>query len=823
MKTLPCKTYVKLLLLIIAILFAFTKTQAQGYQPEGSKVLTVRVQGGFMIDSIFILPTTLAYFSLYPKQGRMYFNKSDSSIYYNTGYSWVKIWSGSGGSGWSLTGNAGTNPSANFIGTTDSESLVFKVNNYQSGLIDDVLFNTSFGWRSFQSNTTGSYNCGFGEKSLYNNTSGFGNGALGGGALFSNNTGSHNNALGCKSLYLNQVGNYNVAIGDSTLFNNLGSSNIANGSWALRDNTTGLANAAIGTSSLKLNKTGNGNVANGTSSGFSVNSDYNTLLGHLCGGGLKYGGYNTFIGAGLTTPDSNTRYQIWLGTGDGTKRGWFDSVKWNFQHEVVTDTFVGKIALSEIYPAPSTGTVTNFSINDNHIIKYAVSNPTTTPSVTTTPQTVNAHTFVGNNTIGRAALDTVLLTPADMPILPYVTSVSAGAGLSGGTWTTAGTVSMPNVGTAGTYGSPTAIPVITTDAQGRSSITTTSVTPTPILAGNGISVAGSTVTNKAPFNLKFPYQIPGGVYFTDVTGKVAQDANLIWDGTKMLIGSSVQSYVNYGLVNMLQAPPITSLCGMLNLGDGYFSSGSGFGQFTGNANGTYIAISATNHFIDFLRFQYENAGSGLVDAFRVDGSGKIYSGTIQAGPGNFTGIFNSGVNAGFDAGGNFSGKTSIVVNSLPRLSVLTGGAVTINTQTDNGIDILQVNGSIGLYGNLNINGISGLPGQVVTQTPSGNIWAYPSNSFNGIYNNSSGTSVNGSVSGNAVLTMPDKGSAVKFIVIDCVALVRTATFTFPVACTYTPDVLTTTGLSSSLVTSVSNTSVTVTGTTSTGRLYLLSK
>lgn len=42
-----------------------------------------------------------------------------------------------------------------------------------------------------------------------------------------------------------------------------------------------------------------------------------------------------------------------------------------------------------------------------------------------------------------------------------VTSVTAGTGLSGGTITTSGTISMPNVGTAGKYSS------VTTDAQGR--------------------------------------------------------------------------------------------------------------------------------------------------------------------------------------------------------------------------------------------------------------------------------------------------------------------------------------------------------------------
>ena len=64
-----------------------------------------------------------------------------------------------------------------------------------------------------------------------------------------------------------------------------------------------------------------------------------------------------------------------------------------------------------------------------------------------------------------------------------VTSVTAGTGLSGGTITTTGTISMPNVGTASTYGDATHVPVFTTDAQGR----VTSVTSTAITAGGSNS------------------------------------------------------------------------------------------------------------------------------------------------------------------------------------------------------------------------------------------------------------------------------------------------------------------------------------------------
>lgn len=90
-----------------------------------------------------------------------------------------------------------------------------------------------------------------------------------------------------------------------------------------------------------------------------------------------------------------------------------------------------------------------------------------------------------------------------------VTSIQAGNGLSGGTITTTGTISMPNVGTSGTYGSTTTYPIVTTDAQGRvSSVTTqtvstasgtvTSVTP---VSGTGISITTNSPTTAATFTV----------------------------------------------------------------------------------------------------------------------------------------------------------------------------------------------------------------------------------------------------------------------------------------------------------------------------------
>lgn len=175
---------------------------------------------------------------------------------------------------WSLTGNTGTNPAVNFIGTKDTQALVFRTHNQMSGIIDPAKDNTAFGWLSLSQNSTGNNNTAYGSRALYFNTLGIGNIAIGPDVLYKNVDGHMNIGIGRYALQVNTSGQTNIAVGEAAMLHNeTGSENTAVGVQSL-SNSNGWANTAYGSVSLYDCKDGWGNTAVGYWANFNMPASY---------------------------------------------------------------------------------------------------------------------------------------------------------------------------------------------------------------------------------------------------------------------------------------------------------------------------------------------------------------------------------------------------------------------------------------------------------------------------------------------------------------------------------------------------------------------
>ena len=259
-----------------------------------------------------------------PATGLLIFQTDASAgFYYYSGAAWTAL--SSQASGWSLSGNAGTNSTTNFIGTSDAQDLNFRTNNInrlrlsqsgqlevfntgssvfigeQAGEVDDLTnnLNVFVGYRSGFSNTTGNLNLASGYRAMYSNVSGYRNIALGAEALFDNSTGYYNTGVGWRSLYNNTIGYQNTGLGSQTLnantegfrntaigyralyFNVDGSQNTANGYQALYRNTIADRNSAHGFQALRNNTEGTGNSASGYRALYNnTTGNYNSGIGY---------------------------------------------------------------------------------------------------------------------------------------------------------------------------------------------------------------------------------------------------------------------------------------------------------------------------------------------------------------------------------------------------------------------------------------------------------------------------------------------------------------------------------------------------------------
>ena len=276
--------------------------------PAASALLDVTsTSKGFLVPRIVLKQRILI---AKPATGLLvYQTDGDAGFYYYSLSGWLKI--ASTNNEWSLTGNNGTNAS-NFLGTTDSAALTFKVNNKQAGYIEyGKTRNTGFGYETLSANL-GNINTAFGYNSLPIVT-GEGNTAVGSQILQLDTTGSWNTGMGAFALEENTTGSNNTGIGVSALITNTtGSDNTAVGFWSFCS-ATGNDNTGIGFNTLADNSSGSFNTAVGSMALYTTQASDNTAIGYQALNGNTLGSSNTAIGYQALNSNTTGQYITALG------------------------------------------------------------------------------------------------------------------------------------------------------------------------------------------------------------------------------------------------------------------------------------------------------------------------------------------------------------------------------------------------------------------------------------------------------------------------------------------------------------------------------
>jgi len=343
-----------------------------GYDPSNGNRLTQYSGGGSgnYLDSFWRVPGI------------------DSNYYRINGVTYAVLDStGGGGTGWSLTGNAGTTAGTNFLGTTDNISLMFKTNNTQRAIItaagvfttsNDAIINKlniGNGYYSSSSNTLLGYYAGtdYIDGSTNHGTSFTYIGSLSGAYNF----GSDNTAIGTNSLQgvfggSNTTASRNTSVGSgsgggsggggiTTAKNNVflgfnsggritsGSSNFFGGNNSGYSVTTGSNNIVIGDSAMYgtvgIAQIGSNNIILGSSAGyhaanisnsFYVNTIKQSSYADDTSKSLLYGKFNASTSLQSLSINAQRVYLPYLTAGVGTK-----AVRWDATRGLVlADTTV---------------------------------------------------------------------------------------------------------------------------------------------------------------------------------------------------------------------------------------------------------------------------------------------------------------------------------------------------------------------------------------------------------------------------------------------------------------------------------------------------
>jgi hypothetical protein len=237
----------KKLVSVVAFLFLIPtiETKAQvgigTTTPAASSALDITsTNKGLLIPRVALISTSDVATIASPVTSLLVYNSGflPYGYYYWNGTLWVLLATGNN-TDWSITGNSGTNPTNNFIGTTDAQDLRFRRANQWAGTIASSV--TSFGAQAGRTNTS-TNNVFFGSNA---------------GELSSNAASSNMVAIGHQAM--GAAGAQNV------------SQSVAIGSFAMQSPTaTATSNVVIGhQAGPTLSTSNNVIIGQGASSGFA--------------------------------------------------------------------------------------------------------------------------------------------------------------------------------------------------------------------------------------------------------------------------------------------------------------------------------------------------------------------------------------------------------------------------------------------------------------------------------------------------------------------------------------------------------------------------
>ncbi|MBL7842200.1 MAG: hypothetical protein JNJ75_18785 [Cyclobacteriaceae bacterium] len=302
-----------------------------------------------------------------------------------------------------------------------------------------------------------------------------------------------------------------------------------------------------------------------------------------------------------------------------------------------------------------------------------------------------------------------------------VTSITAGTGLTGGTITTTGTIALANTGTAGTYGSATQVPVLTTDAQGR----VTAVTNTTIAGTAPGGTAGGDLNGTYPNPTVDGIQGRSIAATAPATGQVLE-----WDGTNWTpatddIGSLTLPYA----ATQSSATTLFSLTNQGTARAGLFAvdnpanntpalsvttNGGGF-AFVGS--GVTFGVAGTSSAQNGIAGYFANTadrGYGVFGGLSTAGTSSTGAlGATYLNDGTYfgVGVMANGSSYGVRAtGGNYGGYFANTAGDLQAILAGNSNGVWARSDQDFGTGVSGIGGgltSTGVYGSGVQYGVSG--------------------------------------------------------------------------------------------------------------------